>query len=272
MPRVAVIARLLVAAQFAMCLGGLLAQGPEEALAEAARQRAAGNPVAALAALEEALTSYPANPLLHFNRGVALIDEQRYDEAIAALRRGLALDGTYAEARLTLAKVLVTSHQYEPALAEIDRYSELAGAAAQGFEDLYVRGLALRHLNRLEESEAAFRAALAVDPGHADALFNLGAVLARRGALHDAVAYLRKAAGLDPSKADVRYQLSQALRRVGDTAGAQKELDEFQAPESGPAAGGPGFEPDAKRPAEHVAGEARRGQGTLPTGDPPRRR
>ena len=228
MPRVAVKAWLLVAAQFALCHGGLLAQGPEEALAEAARQRAAGNPVAALAALDGALASYPANPLLHFNRGVALIDEERYDEAIAALRRGLALDGTHAEARLTLAKVLVTSHQYEPALAEIDRYADLAGAAAQGFGELYVRGLALRHLNRLEESEAAFRAALAVDPGHADVLFNLGAVLARRGALDEAVAYLRKAAGLDPSKADVRYQLSQALRRVGDTAGAQKELDEFQ--------------------------------------------
>lgn len=228
MPRIAVKAWFLVVAQFAMCLGGLLAQGPEEALAEAARQRAAGNPVAALAVLDEALAGYPANPLLHFNRAVALVDEKRYDEAIAALRRGLALDATHAEARLTLAKVLVTSHQYDSALAEIDAYADLAGAAAQSFDELYVRGLALRHLNRTEESESALRAALAVDPGHADALFNLGAVLARRGVPDEAVAYLRKAAGLDPSKADVRYQLSQALRRVGDTAGAQKELDEFR--------------------------------------------
>jgi len=228
MPHVADKSWLLVAAQFAMCVGGLFAQGPEEALAEAARQRAAGDPVAALAALDEALTSHPANPLLHFNRGVALADEKRYEEAISALRRGLELDATHAEARLTLAKVLVTSHQYEPALAEIDRYADLAGPAPQSFDELYVRGLALRHLNRMEESEAALRAALTVDSGHADALFNLGAVLARRGVLDEAVAYLRKAAGLDPSKADVRYQLSQALRRAGDSAGAQRELDEFQ--------------------------------------------
>lgn len=228
MPRVTAISWLLLAAQFALCIGGLIAQGPEEALAEAARQRAAGDPVAALAALDEALASHPANLFLHFNRGVLLADEKRYEEAIAALRRGLAFDATHAEARLTLAKVLVTSHQYEPALAEIDRYADLAGPAPQGFDELYVRGLALRHLNRIDESEAALREALAIDPGHADALFNLGAVLAKRGALDEAVAYLRKAAGLDPSRADARYQLSQALRRAGDSAAAQKELDEFQ--------------------------------------------
>ena len=125
MPRVAVKSWLLAAAQIACCCACLLAQGADEALAEAARQRAAGNPAAALAALDEALASYPANPLLHFNRGVALADEKRYEEAIEALRRGLSLDATHAEARLTLAKVLVTSHQYEQALAEIDRYTGL---------------------------------------------------------------------------------------------------------------------------------------------------
>ena len=228
MPGVAVKSRLLAAVQIALCSGGLLAQGPDEALAEAARQRAAGNPAAALASLDDALASYPANPLLHFNRGVALADEKRYEEAIEALRRGLALDAAQAEARLTLAKVLVTSHQYEQALAEIDRYTDLAGAVSQSFDELYVRGLALRHLNRLEDSEAALRAALDVDPGHADALFNLGAVMVKRGEPGEAVAYLRKAAGLAPSRADVRYQLSQALRRAGDRAGAQRELDEFQ--------------------------------------------
>ena len=228
MPGVAVKSRLLAAVQIALCSGGLLAQGPDEALAEAARQRAAGNPAAALASLDDALASYPANPLLHFNRGVALADEKRYEEAIEALRRGLSLDATHAEARLTLAKILVTSHQYEQALTEIDKYTDLAGAVSQSFDELYVRGLALRHSNRMKESEAALRAALAVDPGHADALFNLGAVLVKQGEPDEAVAYLRKAAGLDPSRADVRYQLSQALRRAGDRAGAQRELDEFQ--------------------------------------------
>lgn len=218
----------LAVVQVMLCAGGALAQSPEQALAEAGRQRSLGNPAAALAVLDESLASYPEDPLLHFNRGAVLAEQERYEEAIVALRKGLAFDATHAEARLALAKVLVTSHQYEPALAEIERYAEVAGAAAQSFDELYVRGLALRHSNRLEESEVALRAALAVDPGHADTLFNLGAVLARQGNLDEAVAYLRKAAGLDPSKADVRYQLSQVLRRAGDTAGAQRELDEFR--------------------------------------------
>ena len=228
MPRAAVKFWLLATAQIVVCSGGLFAQGPDEALAEAARWRAAGNPAAALASLDEALASYPANPLLHFNRGVALADDKRYEEAIAALRTGLSLDATHAEARLTLAKVLVTSHQYEEALTEIDKYTALAGAISQGFDELYVRGLALRHLNSLQESEAALRAGLQIDPGHADALFNLGAVLARQGEFEESEAYLRKAAGLDPSKPEIRYQLSQVLRRIGDTDGAERELEEFQ--------------------------------------------
>ena len=214
--------------QAMLCAAVVCAQVPEQALAEADRLRSHGEFAAALIVLDEALVGYPEQSLLHFNRGIVLVEQKRYDEAIAALRRGLAIDSTNAEARLTLAKVLVSSHQYELALTEIGHYKHVAGDRSQRFDEQYVRGLALRHLDRLDESEIALRAALQIDPGHADALFNLGAVLARQGQLEAAAAFLRKAAGLAPSKADVRYQLSQVLRRVGDRAGAERELDEFR--------------------------------------------
>ena len=228
MPRVAVKSWLLASAQIALCSGGLLAQGPDGALAEAERQRSIGDLATALAVLDEALVDHPERPLLRFNRGIVLVEQKRYAEAIAALRTGLALDPNHAEARLTLAKALVSSHQYELALTEIDRYADMVGDGLPSFDEQYVRGLALRHVDRLEESETALRAAVSVDAGHADALFNLGAVLARQGKLEEAVAYLRKASGLDPSKTDVRYQLSQVLRRAGDSAAAERELTEFR--------------------------------------------
>ena len=228
MPGCAFTSRLLVAAQVVLCAGVAVAQSPEQALAEAEHQRSIGNPADALAVLDEALAGHPERPLLHFNRGIVLVEQKRYEEAITALRRGLALDSNHAEARLTLAKALVSSHQYELALTEIDRYADMVGDGLPSFDEQYVRGLALRHVDRLEESETALRAAVSVDAGHADALFNLGAVLARQGKLEEAVAYLRKAAGLDPSKTDVRYQLSQVLRRAGDSAAAERELTEFR--------------------------------------------
>ena len=228
MPGFALRSWLLAALQVALCAPGVFAQSPQQALAEAERQRLLGNPAAARAVLDEALADHPEQPLLHFNRGIVLVEQKRYEEAIAALRRGLALDSNHAEALLTLAKALVSSHQYEQALTEIDRYADMVGTGPRGFDEQYVRGLALRHVGRLEDSEAALRAAVGVDAGHADALFNLGAVLARAGKLEESVAYLRKAAGLDPSKTDVRYQLSQVLRRAGDSVGAERELAEFR--------------------------------------------
>ncbi len=207
---------------------GLPAQTAQQALFDAERHRRNGNPAEAMAVLDNALAEFPREPLLHFNRGAVLGEHKRYEEAAIALRSGLDLDPTHAGARLTLAKVLVSAHRYDEALVEIDRYASLVGPLLQGFDAYYIRGLALRRLARMAESETNLRRAVEIEPGHADALFNLGAVLARRGASDEAVGFLQKAAGLEPGNADIRYRLSQVLRGAGDLARAEAELRVFR--------------------------------------------
>ncbi len=218
----------LAVALVAVLVSSLAAQSPDQAVAEAARYRESGDAAAALAILDAALAEFPREPLLHFNRGLALSEYKRYEEAAQGLRRGLALAPEHAQARLALAKVLVSSHRYADALAEVDRYAERAGVAAQGFGGHYVRGLALRHLDRPEEAAAELRSAVEMNPGHADALFNLGAVLAKMGADHEAAALLAKAAGLQPENPDIRYRLSGVLRRTGDVVGAERHIAAFR--------------------------------------------
>ena len=206
----------------------LLAQSPEEALVEAEHHRRNGDPAAALAVLDRAEADFPDRPLIHFNRGAVLGELNRYQEAADALRTGLALDPAHAEARLTLAKVLVRGLQFEEALVHLDRYAALVGELLQGFEGHYVRGLALRRLDRLSDAERELRRATDIDPGHADALFNLGAVLDQRGADEEAVPYLRKAATLQPRNPDFRYRLAKVLMRVGQSDDGRAELARFQ--------------------------------------------
>jgi len=68
----------------------------DAALSAAGRHEAAGDPEAALAALRDAEAAEPADPRLPFRRGELLAGLGRLDEAIAALRRTLALDPTRA--------------------------------------------------------------------------------------------------------------------------------------------------------------------------------
>ena len=204
------------------------AQSPEQALAEAEQHRLNGNPAAALVELDRAAEDFPDRPLIQFNRGSVLAELDRYEEAAEALRTGLALDPAHAEARLTLAKVLVRAHRFDEALAHVDRYTAIVGDALQGFDGHYVRGLALRRLDRFAEAERELRRATDIDPGHADALFNLGAVLDQQGSDVEAVAYLRKAATLEPANPDVRYRLAKLLIRTGESEAGRAELERFQ--------------------------------------------
>ena len=209
-------------------LPAVVAQSASSALAEADRLRRAGSPADALVILQRAAGAYPSEPLVHFNLGAVLGELGRHDEAARALRAGLELAPQSAAARLALGKVLVAAHRHAEALAELDRYAGLAAGAPESFDFHYARGLALRRLDRQPEARAALRRAVALDPDHADALFNLGAVLELAGEDGLARKYFEKAAGLAPGNPDYRYRLARLLGRIGEAQAGAVELDAFR--------------------------------------------
>ena len=72
-------------------------------------------------------------------------------------------------------------------------------------------GEALRGLDRLDEAEAAFQAALARDPGQANALNNLGMVASQRDRLQDACRYFADAIRINDQPARYHFNLGRAL-------------------------------------------------------------
>ncbi len=74
-----------------------------------------------------------------------------------------------------------------------------------------------------------YRQALALDPKHPTARFNLGVVLEDRGATADAIEQYLEAVRLDPKVADVHYDLARLFQQVGDQQAAIRHFSRFKA-------------------------------------------
>ena len=86
---------------------------------------------------------------------------------------------------------------------------------------------------RLDEAADAYRAALDIDPGLAEAHRGLGITLADMGRHGDAEATLQRAIELDPEAAAQRYNLAETLLRRGDAAAAAAACDDCLAVDPG---------------------------------------
>ena len=76
-------------------------------------------------------------------------------------------------------------------------------------------GIALRELNRLDESEQALRKALELDRGSAETHFELATVLRARNRPADEIAPLREVVRLDPTFVTAHARLAECLQALG---------------------------------------------------------
>ncbi|MCC7275651.1 MAG: tetratricopeptide repeat protein [Alphaproteobacteria bacterium] len=105
------------------------------------------------------------------------------------------------------------------------------GAAADDAFAVNLRGSALAALGRRREAEAAFRAAIALEPESVEARFNLGNLLCGEARTAEAVVAYRAALDAAPGFHAARRGLSAALRDDGRFAAALAELDRVIAEE-----------------------------------------
>ena len=110
-------------------------------------------------------------------------DPARWDEAIEAYRRVVAIDPAYAAAWNNL-------------------------------------GLLLHRIGQYGEARAAYEAALKHDPRCCESAYNLGSLDEDEGRPDDAVAHYRRALELSPDYADAHFNLAAVLARAGHPADA----------------------------------------------------
>ncbi len=148
----------------------------------------------------------PAGPtsLSHNDRGVALKRAGRFEEAIDAYRRAIALDPNHAAAHNNLGNALSNVGQMESAIEAYRRAIELKPEYAEAYNNL---ATVLTNLDRPGEAIAACQTALKFRPDLAEIHNSLGAALAADGQFDKAIDAHRAAIALKPAYAEAHINL-----------------------------------------------------------------
>lgn len=192
-----------------------LAQHPNDPALLAQHARAEyllGNNAGAGWSAHAALAVAPQDEMAMRIYALSLDGLGRYHEALWMAWRTVVAHPNDPLPHRLYARLLQQSYQYLWALYEVDEALRLA---PNDVDALVLRGSILHDLRRIPESDAAYRQALALEPGNAEALNNLAVNRMRRGRFQHALRGFLGAAGIDPALGDLaRRNIGVVLRRV----------------------------------------------------------
>jgi predicted Zn-dependent protease len=176
---------------------------PEAGLLLAAACRRLGDPAAAATVLESLAKELPDSPFMQLELGRACAASGRGAEALAALRRAVALDAGLADAWQELAAQLFAAGETLAGDAAYARYNRLSPDPPELSDAIVALGE-----NRLTTAEAMLRQRLQQAPHDVRALRMLADVALRREADAEAEARLTECLRLAPGYAAARYALA----------------------------------------------------------------
>ena len=159
------------------------------------------------------------------NVGVALLEQFNHKDAVDAFRRALSKDPQLKIAQINLAIALFYQPDYDAALKEAQKASEIAPDRLQPH---YILGLIARTQNRSDDAETAFRRVLEFDPRDVGANVNLAQIYIQQRKYQEAITALRLALESEPYNATAIYNLATAILRVGEREEGQRLMKRFQ--------------------------------------------
>jgi predicted O-linked N-acetylglucosamine transferase (SPINDLY family) len=170
-----------------------------------------GQHAAGVAFITQAIEANPPQATYFLNRGIALRDLQRPQEALEDFEHAVRLDPGNAAVFRNRGITLRDLGRLEEALASYDHAIRLNPNAAEAY---FNRGNLLRDLRRHEEALADYDRALQHDPSHAVAFNNRGNVLLELRLLDQALASYCEALRLKPDYAAAHTNHGNALREM----------------------------------------------------------
>ncbi len=132
----------------------------------------------ALKSFEPAAAADPSLEVVAINRGVALLNLQRVDEAKAAARKGHAKNPKEANAWYNLGLYYKNSSD---AASAVDAFRHVTEIDPNDADTWYFLGSTYAQLKQFPEAIAAFEHALKIDPHHASAQFGLARAYQQSG-------------------------------------------------------------------------------------------
>ncbi|MBU3560443.1 tetratricopeptide repeat protein [Polynucleobacter hallstattensis] len=180
--------------------------------------------------LEEALVSYdkaieinPDYAVAHCNRGNALRELQRLEEALVSYDKAIELRSNLAEAHFNRGNVLKDLQRLEESLASYDKAIELKPDYPEAYSH---RGNVSKDLQRLEEAIASYDKAIELKPDYPEAYANRGNILSNLHRSEEALASYDKAIELKPDYPEAYADRGNVLKKIGRESEAKESYDQ----------------------------------------------
>jgi tetratricopeptide (TPR) repeat protein len=185
----------------------------------------AGNLDQAKEVLATALRAKPSSLALASAMEAILVKQSLFQDAIRLAAKTAHLHPGNLDAERNYFRLMVVNDDYATA-APLGR--KLLIKAPHDFDVLYLNGIMERASGQFPAARTHLEEAVALDPKHYNARYNLGVVLAELKDPRGAKLHLEKAIELGASEPQIRFKLASVLRTLGETQEAQEQLKLYQ--------------------------------------------
>ena len=157
-------------------------------------------------------------------KGVALLNEGKVDEGIAALEKALTIDPNLASVHYNLGLAYEKKDQPEEARKHFQEAIKIKPDLGEAYLAL---GNSYMSAKQFAPAAEAFSKAGESMPDNYDVFYNLGASYSNSGKYAEAEQAFRKAATINPKEPVVHYQLAMALVGQSKNADAKAEFQKY---------------------------------------------
>lgn len=179
------------------------------------------------------LNHHPFHSSAWFDVGVVYSRLEQFDKALEAFDFAIALYDRYLEAYFNKGNALANLGRYQEAIDAFEQYARLLRMEneADDFEsaemlEVYCSiGECYERMGDLPLAVNYYEKALAIDPHFPDAIYGIGIVCSLCNNLTDSLRYIRQAIDLDPFNSEYHFSLGNVYRRMGKV---EKALEAYR--------------------------------------------
>ena len=179
-------------------------------------------PERAATTLKQAAQTLPTNAEIVNNLGVALRNQNKFDEAIQYFEQALRLKPDYVEALNNLGHAYHSTGKPSTGIALYEKAVRIKPDYVKGLCNL---GAALRDLGRQDEALARQESALKIAPSDPDLLHDYALTLQKSGRLTDAISFYEQTLKRRPDFFAALSNYGSALRELNQTDAAQAQYE-----------------------------------------------
>ena len=159
------------------------------------------------------------------NLGVAYMNQQKGEDALAQFKLAIAADPTLAVPHMNAGIVLLVLQRLPESKAELDKAAKIDSTNPRVWYNL---GLLERGQSNCDGSIAAFEQVVKLDPNSADGYYFLGSCYLEKQNFAKAADEYREAIRLNNMHPSAEFGLARALQRGGNPAEAKVHLARFE--------------------------------------------